>query len=74
MQQRNVKQFLQCGRIVITDIGIGSHRLEHIVPLFPNPDGMCLDSRKIFEVFNAKKAFNVVHFFIKYVKQTYGKM
>ncbi len=71
VEQSDIKQLLQTFKTVGTNVGVRSFRAEQIVSLFPNPNGVCLDSRKVLHIPNTKGSLYVVHHFHLNVKQIY---
>jgi len=51
IQERDVKDGLQLLAAIIAYIGLRSAGLQELIPLFPYPDGMGLDPRKILQIF-----------------------
>ena len=71
VEQCDVQQFLQTLQTVGANVGVCSFWAEQVVSLFPNPNGMRLDSRKVLHIPNAEGSFYVVHHFHLNVKQIY---
>jgi len=54
IQQGNIENRFQLIIAVIPDIGKRTAGLEKMVPLFPDPECVCLDAGNIFQVFDGE--------------------
>jgi hypothetical protein len=51
IKQRNIEYCLQLITTIITDISSGTMRLQKIIPLLPDTDGMGFYTGEIFKIF-----------------------